>query len=109
MRAHVAPLDEVGERRLQEERRELAGDAERRRDALEERLGQDHEAEPQGREQQLGEGAEIDDPVGPVDALHRRDRPALEAVLAVEIVLDDPGVQPLGDIEEAEALLHRAW
>ena len=104
--AQVAPLDEIGERRLQEERRELAGYPERQPDALEERHGQDHEAEPEGREEELGEGAEIDDPIGPVDALHRRHRPALKAILAVEIVLDDPGVQPLRDIEKAKALFH---
>ena len=66
----------------------------------------DDEAEPQRREQGLGESAEVDDPAGAVEALHGRDRPAAEAVLGVVIVLDDPGIVALGQRKQAQAILH---
>ena len=99
-------VDEIRQRRLQQQRRELPGDAERLGYPRQERWRQHHEAEAECREQDLGEAAEIDHPVGAVGALHGRDRLALEPVFAVEIVLDDPGIQAVRHVEQAQPLLH---
>ena len=63
-------LDEVGERGLENERGELAGDAERRLDALGQILRQDQKADANGRKHGLGEGADIDDAGSVVEPLH---------------------------------------
>ena len=70
---------------------------------------QHHEAEPQRRKQQLGEGADIDHAVGRVGALHRLHRAAEEAVLAVEIVLDDEGVQSARPARSGAGAAPCAW
>ena len=102
-----ALVDEVGERGLEEERGELAGDAQRRFDALGEVLGQDDEAEADRREHGFRKRADIDHPRALGEALHRRNRLAAKRVFAVEIVLDDPGIGSLADVENGEALLER--
>ncbi len=99
----MAALDELGESALQDQWRELAGDGARPLEARSQRLRQHHEAQPQGREQRLREGAHVDGAPGVVDALHRRYRLAAEAILAVEVVLDDPGIVAMGDLEQAAA------
>ena len=102
-----ALADEVGERRLEEERRILSGDADRRLEALDELRRDDDVGDAERREHRLRQRADIDDAAAVVQALHRRDRMPAEAILAVVVVLDDPGVVLLGDMEEAEAHVHR--
>ena len=99
--------DEVGERRLQEERRILAGDADRRLEALDELRRHDDVGDAERREHRLRHRADIDDAAAVIEALHGGDRMAAEAVLAVVVVLDDPGVVLLGELEQAEADVHR--
>ncbi|MCY1532846.1 hypothetical protein D9M68_681410 [compost metagenome] len=90
MRRVVAFLDKVRQNRLlhqlalAEQLRQAGGEMRRQR------LGQHHEAHAQPREERLGKGAHVDDAVVLVQALQRCQRPALEAELAVVVVLDDP-------------------
>jgi hypothetical protein len=65
-----------------------------------------HEAQPKGRKDRLREGTDIDCAPGGVIALHRGHRPSGKAILAVEIILEDPGVVLARDVDELEALLH---
>ena len=51
----------------------------------------------------MREGADIDDALGVVGALQRRQRAAVIAELAVVIVLDDPGVALIGGGEQLGA------
>ena len=50
---------------------------------------QHHIADTEGRCQRFGEGVDIDNLLGAVDALQRRYRPAVETEFAVVIILDD--------------------
>ena len=54
--------------------------------------GHDQVADPQGRGERLGDGAEIDHVVVALQRVQRRDRPGVVAILAVVIVLDHVGV-----------------
>ena len=50
---------------------------------------QHHIADTEGRCQRFGEGVDIDNLLGAIDALQRRYRPAVETEFAVVIILDD--------------------
>ena len=110
MRGEEALADELGERRLQEERRILAGDADGRLEAARRAsAGTTMKATPQRREHRLRQGADIDDAAVSVEPLHGRQRVAAEAVLAVVVVLDDPGIVLRGDLEEARGARPAAY
>ena len=105
MRGEIALLDEVVDRRLQDQRRELAGDRDRLVEGHRQFARHDQIADAQRRDQRLAEAADVDDAVGVIEAAQRRHRAAAEAVLAVIIVLDDPGAVALGDVEQLQPLL----
>jgi hypothetical protein len=66
--------------------------------------GRDHEiADPQRREEDLAEAAEIDHAPGRVEPLQRGQRPARVAILAVVIVLEDPDARALGPLQQRES------
>ena len=84
----------------------MAGVADRALDPLDQLQRHHQKADTQRGEHGLGEGAEIDDAAAAIEALHRRDRLTAQAVLAVVVVLDDPGIVPLGDLQEPQPLVH---
>jgi hypothetical protein len=63
----------------------------------------DEVADPQTREQHLREGAQIDRPAAVIEAPQGRQRRSGIAVLAVVIVLDDPGVRRPCPVEQSQA------
>ncbi len=100
MGGEMALLDERGEHCLDAGRHTLQ---ERARYPLEhrhQRAWGDVEAEPQGREHRLGKRADIENALGSVGALQRRQRPPVVAELAVVVVLDDPGVLLIGGLKQ---------
>ena len=102
MTREVAFRDEVGEHALGN-----SGPADVHRIAdcgeVRDEILRDHDvAETQRREQHLAERADIDDPAVSVQPLERGDRRAAIAVLAVVVVLDDPGSVSLRPVEELE-------
>ncbi len=105
MGGEMALGDEAGQRALAQQRRP-------HRDAIHDPLGgldqrgrQDKEAQPQRREEQLGEAAEIGDAAGAIERAQRRQRPAAVAILAVEIVLGDPALGSFGPAQQLEPAL----
>lgn len=70
--AHMPIQNEIGESRLQQQRCELTGRAERVRYPTAKRGRQDHESKTECREKQLGECADINDATGAIHGLDRR-------------------------------------
>ena len=103
MPGEMAVEDEVGHDRLQQPRALPVGEMARRGERPHQILGQDGVAEPQRREQQFAEGAEIDHPAGPVEPLQRRQHARGLLELAFVIVLDDPGAAGFGPGEQGPA------
>ena len=73
----------------------------------EERGRDDEIGDAQRGEHRLRHGAEINDAAGIIETLHGRDRVAAEAVLAVIVVLDDPGIMLLGIAQKREPRVER--
>jgi hypothetical protein len=65
-------------------------------------FGDDDVAEAESREQNLAERPDVDDAGIPIEALERCDGEALEAILAVVVILDNPRSGPPGPVEELE-------
>ena len=105
MHREVALLDEVVDGRLEDQRRELARDADGLVEGIREFHRHDEIADAQGRHQRLAEAADVDDPLGVVETAQRRHWAAAKPVLAVIVVLDDPGPATLGDAQELQPLL----
>ena len=105
VRREITLLDEVVDGCLQDERRELAGDADRLVEGIRQFARHDQVADAERRDQRLAEAADVDDAVRMIEAAQRRNGAAAEPVLAVVVVLDDPGAVAFGDVEELQPLL----
>src|SRR3569833_1600274 len=67
-------------------------------------IGWNHQVtKAQRREQCLAESSDVDHARVPVQSLQRRDRRAFIAVLAVVVILDDPGSGSLRPIEQLQS------
>ena len=69
------------------------------RQSRQEGAGRDEEADAQARRQALAEGADVDDPAVPVEALQRFERSGGVAELAVVVVFDDCGAGAGGPVQ----------
>ena len=92
--------DEPVERLLGQARRLDVGQLPPSRHRLDQRAGDDDEAQPERCRQVLGEGADVEHPPGPVQPVERLQRAVGVAVLGVVVVLDDGHVVLLGEGEE---------
>ena len=86
----VALGDEIGERRLVHGRHLLPGESHRRAERIDQRRRHDQIAGTERGEHRLAEGADVDHAPRRIQPLHRRDRPAGVAILAVVVILQDP-------------------
>src|SRR6266404_1293603 len=66
----------------------------------------DKTANAERRKQSLPEGPYIDYPLRMIEPAQRRHRLAAESILAIVVVLDDPGVMPFGDRQKPQPLVH---
>lgn len=72
---------------------------------LHQRRRQHQVADAQSRKQRFGEGAYIERPLVRIQALDAGGRPAGVVEFAVVVVLDDPGLFPLGPFDQGQAPL----
>src|SRR5690606_24193629 len=100
MTREVSAVHELRNRRLQERRRYAAGYVLGGGKRADHPGGQDQVGEAERRKENLAERPRIDHAPRPIESLDRRERPAQIAELAVVIILDDPGVSPLGPVEQ---------
>lgn len=106
MAREMAFPKEIADDRLRKLRAAVRCDARGLRAARDQRLRHDQVGQRQARVDDLREGAGVQHAVLPVQALQRRQRMPGIAVLAVVIVLDDPGLRILGPREQLEAARH---
>src|SRR4051794_12949484 len=105
MRGEIALLDEIVDCGLKDQRRELAGDADGLVEGTRQFARYDQITDAQRGYQGLAETADIDDAVGMIEAAKGWDRAAVKTILAVIIVLDDPGAMALGDVQQLQPFL----
>src|SRR5215467_6975130 len=71
---------------------------------IDEVLGNNQVAESKRRKEHLAKSAYIDDSAISIQALERRNRLTLVAVLAVKVILDNPGIILCGQVERLQAI-----
>jgi hypothetical protein len=99
----VAVAHEVGEHGLVEGRGAVVEGFANAAEARDEVVRDDDVADAQRGEQDLAEGADVDDALIGVEALERGDRLVVVAVFGVVVVLEDPGAGAARPLEELEA------
>mgnify|MGYP000908403727 CR=1 FL=1 len=102
----VALADEIGEGCLCHQGCELPGHAQCRVDGIVQALGNHHVAQAHGRKEDLRKCADKHHLVPGRHTLQGGNGLSLEAVLAVVVILDDPGAKPVGHLHKLEPLLH---
>jgi hypothetical protein len=95
-------VHELGDDRLGDRRHAAQPGQADTLDALHQPFGHQHESEPEGREQGLRKGADIDDAAVGVDALQGRRRLVAVVEFAVIVVLDDHRVRLVGRLQERQ-------
>src|SRR5438552_211422 len=102
MRRETAFGDEAREHALREAGRVSVGGCLERREDIDGSGGHDEVTEAETGRQNLAEGTEIEHAMAAIERVERRQRPAAVAVLAVVVVLEDPGVRAFGPIEQRQ-------
>ncbi|MCY1524197.1 hypothetical protein D9M68_591220 [compost metagenome] len=107
VRVVVAIFHETRQRQLKDLRRVAVHDAARAGERAEQLLRQGHVSHPEARIERLAEGAQVDRPLVPVQALHARGRQAVVVEFAVVVVLDDPLAVRRGPAGQLQAARQR--
>ena len=90
----MSACDELGERLVLQERAAAVREQPRPREGLDQSRRQDEITDAQRGKHHLRERSEVEDALAAIERLQRVDRTALEAVLAVVVVLDHVGADP---------------
>ena len=106
MTIEAATFDEVGEGQLVERRRSVVGVQFGERHPIDQRVGKQQPANPEGRGQRLARGPEMRD-TSIRHALQGADGLAIESVLGVVVVLDDDGATTGRPLDQRRAALGR--